>query len=512
MATRVVFYLRLSSSDEASTSIARQEADLRAHAERSGWDIVRVLTDDGFSGRKARDNAEEALRMLRDDEADVLAVWKFDRWSRQGLGAVASLIATLDSRPSALFVALNDGLNSSQPAWRIIASVLAEVARMEADNTSMRVKSAVKTMRHSGRFPGGVVPFGYWPAENPDGPGRILAPNLEEATTIRQVAERILAGDSLTRVAADLHDAGVPTPRSDYRLAQMAGRPTEGLDKGAWRISTIRLVWTADYLLGRVTDGGALIRDDDGLPLQVWTPILDLVKLTALRARLGNPAADSRRIKEWRDEQKANPSRSLPRPQTLARPRSEVRRAARILSGFAFCAHCGHKLYVGTIGGRPSYRCPQGGAPNLCPGVRVMAEPLEGYVTDVFLKVAGDWPEVDQRGSVSESGTAEALAEVQSAIQETLAALGDDEGDSSALNARLESLKARRAQLRALPETQTVENVLTGRTLAEAWHADDDVVSRRATLAWALDHLTVSKAVARGNQFDPARVREFWTS
>jgi len=512
MATRVVFYLRLSSSDEASTSIARQEADLRAHAERSGWEIVRVLTDDGFSGRKARDNADEALRMLRDDEADVLAVWKFDRWSRQGLGAVAALIATLDARPSALFVALNDGLNSSQPAWRIIASVLAEVARMEADNTSMRVKSAVKTMRHAGRFPGGIVPYGYWPVENPDGPGRILTPNPTEAATIREVAERILAGDSLTRVAADLHEAGVPTPRSDYRLAQMAGRPAGDLDRGVWRISTIRLVWTADYLLGRVRESGALIRDADGLPLQVWTPILDLVQLTGLRARLGNPSEDSRKIQEWRAEQKANPSRDVPRPPTLASPRPAVRRAARILSGFAYCAHCDHKLYVGTVGGKPSYRCPQGGAPNLCPGVRVMAEPLEEYVTGVFLKVAGNWPEVDQEGSVADSGTAEALAEVQSAIQETLAALGDDEGDVSALSARLETLKARRSQLRALPEVQTFETVYTGRTLAEAWHADDDPASRRVILAWALDHVTVSKAVARGNQFDPARVREFWTS
>jgi site-specific DNA recombinase len=512
MASRAVFYLRLSSSDEASTSIARQESDLRAHAERSGWDIVRVLTDDGFSGRKARENADEALRMLRDDEADVLAVWKFDRFSRQGLGAVAALIATLEERPSALFVALNDGLNSSQPAWRIIASVLAEVARMEADNTSLRVRSAVKAMRHAGRFPGGIVPYGYWPAPRLLGPGRILEPNHTEATTIRQVAERILAGDSLTRVASHLHDAGVPTPRSDYRLAQMAGRPADDLDRGVWRISTIRLVWTADYLLGRVRESGKLIRDEDGLPLQVWTPILDLVQLTALRERLGNPAEDTRAIQEWRAEQKANPSRDIPRPPTLARARPANTRAARLLSGLAYCAHCGHKLYVGTVGGKPSYRCPQGGAPNLCPGIRITAEPLEEYVTSLFLSGAGNWPEVEQREALADSGTAEALAEVQAAIQETLTALGEDDGDTDLLTQRLGTLKSRRTELRALPATLSIETMPTGRTLAEAWHAEGTIAGRRATLLWALDHVLISKRVGRGPQFDPARVEPFWVS
>ena len=107
---RAVLYLRLSSSTEDSTSIARQAADLQQLAVREGWTVVRTLTDDGLSGRKARANAAEALRMLREDEADVLAVWKLDRWTRQGLGAIGALSDALDAVPSATFVALQDGL------------------------------------------------------------------------------------------------------------------------------------------------------------------------------------------------------------------------------------------------------------------------------------------------------------------------------------------------------------------------------------------------------------------
>src|SRR6476620_11374883 len=159
-----LLYLRLSQSDDASTSIARQEADLRVLADREGWDVAEVIVDDGLSGGYARANADRALAMLREGAADVLAVWKFDRWSRQGLGAVAALIDALDANPKALFVADRDGLRSSQPAWRIIASVLAEVARMERENTKARVTSSIAALRRGGRYAGRNVPYGYTPA------------------------------------------------------------------------------------------------------------------------------------------------------------------------------------------------------------------------------------------------------------------------------------------------------------------------------------------------------------
>lgn len=37
--------------------------------------------------------------MLREREADVLAVWKLDRWARQGLSAVDDLVRALNAAP-----------------------------------------------------------------------------------------------------------------------------------------------------------------------------------------------------------------------------------------------------------------------------------------------------------------------------------------------------------------------------------------------------------------------------
>jgi len=483
-APRAVLYLRLSSSDDASTSIARQEADLREHAAREGWELAATLADDGISGRKSRANAQEALRMLQEGEADVLAVWKFDRWSRQGLSAVASLVDTLDAVPAARFVALRDGLSSDQPAWRIIASVLAEVARMEADNTAARVRSSISTLKKSRRYSGGVVPFGYRTAPAPDGPGRILEPAPHEAAILRELADRVLDGESVARLAVELNKRGVPTTRSAYRKAAAEGRDLDDLDRGRWKATTLRVVLTGDHLLGRVTHKGAAITDSHGLPEQVWEPVLDLATVTRLRARLGSPNTPT------------------------GKPRRV--RAARLLSGLVFCAHCGRKCYVRTSGGYPIYGCPANAYGGECPQPRITATGLDDFVTERFLGVVGDWPEVEEVEVVSDAGTSGALADVEAALQEASAALMADDADVPALFRRLEALKARRAELREIPSSVSVEVRKTGRTRREAWEATEDLDKRRALLEKDILQVEISMRAVHGKKFDPARVAIRW--
>lgn len=479
---RAALYLRLSQSDDASTSIDRQERDLREHAEREGWEVVCVLTDDGLSGRKSRANAEEALRMIRDGEIDALAVWKFDRWSRQGLGAVADLIAALDTRPEARFLALRDGLRSEQPAWRIIASVLAEVARMEADNTATRVRSSIATLRHSRRFPGGIAPFGYRPAPAPDGPGRVLVVDPVEAAVLRETATRLLDSPaSLVTIALDLTERGIPAPRSAARAAALADRPTKGLDRGVWRYDAVRRIMAGEAILGRVTHHGELVRDTDGLPEQVWEPIVDLSTAQRLRARL------------------------LPE----ARPRRE--RAARLLSGVVFCAHCGGKMYVkhrsdGTV----QYECSASARGVECVRASIAAVHLEAYVAGQFLIRDGDLPETRTIEVVSSPATAADLADVEAAIRETTAELGREDANPPALLARLTALKARRTALRELPVETELRKVKTGRTRREAWEATDDPATRREVLLDAgLDHVAVVRRERRGQPIDSSRVTIF---
>ncbi len=503
MTKRAVLYLRLSVAvgDGVSDSIARQKADLRQLAKREGWEVVATPTDDGISGRKSRAKAVEALRMLRDGEADVLAVWKLDRWSRQGLGAVGDLVATLDATPGALFVALQDGLRSDQTAWRLVAAVLSEVARTEADNTSLRVRAANKSNRAVGRFVGGTVPFGYRAAARAEG-GRTLLPHAPEVAVIREVADRILGRESQAAILADLTARKIPTTRSKRRIAEIGGLPDESLESGSWSYAGLASVWTGESLLGRISHSRTeshlegtkivttkvweLVRDADGLPLTAYPPLLDFATVEKLRLYLRDPK---------------NPaSRRGP-----ARPRR-----ARLLSGVLFCAECDQRLWVTVSGGRTVYACQR--RAGRCSGPNIKAENAERAVTEAFLAVAGSWDEVEHVEKITAPKTKQGLADVAAAIREATSELAADGADGPAILRRVDLLKARRAELQSIPSATTTSIVATGRTVAEAWAGSNDD-ARRQMLLTALDHVTLSATASKGHTgYHPERVSIVWNS
>ena len=492
---RAALYLRLSlsSNEDVSDSIKRQETDLRALAEREGWEVTHILADDGLSGRKRRKNADDALALLRDREVDVLAVWKFDRWSRQGISAVGDLVATLDANPGALFVAHMDGLRSSQSAWRIIASVLSEVARMEAEGTSVRVSSANRSNREAGRFVGGTVPFGYRSApREPD--GRTLVPYPPEVAIIVEVAARLLAGESQAALLDDLVARKVATTRSPARLARLRGAPTEGLSNGSWSHAGLTTVWTGESLLGRMSrsrlvrgDDGKdrkvweTLRGEDGLPLVAYAPLLDADTVQKLRAHLRDGKHPERRR------------------ESVRRPR-----LARLLSGVLYCDSCGTKLWVTKHGTRTIYSCAR--RAGVCLGPNMNADNADRAVTELFLGIAGAWPEVEEVEEVTAPDTIAALVDIEAAMREAQAELGDDYADGMAILRRVELLKARRAELRAIPSSVVVRTVKTGRTIAEAW-ADSETDARRRMLLWALDHVTLLATESKGHTgYHPERL------
>lgn len=496
MFKRAILYLRLSSSTEESTSLVRQEADLRALADRQGWTVTDVLVDDGISGQKARANATEAVRRLADGEADVLAVWKLDRFTRQGWDGLGELSEALATRKAAgdpaLFYTLQDNMRSDDSSFRLIAGVLSEVARTEAENTVARVVSHIAHQRNvARRWSGGPIPFGYRSAPAPEGQGRVLAPDPVEAPIVAEVATWLTDRVTLSECARRLRDRGVPTAGSPARRARQAGEPMGELARGNWKPSTIRRAWTAEHLLGRYKYHGRYVLGDDGLPLEVWVPVLDRATLHAIRAAL-----------DWHA------------PGTVAPDVPRRKRAARLLSGLAYCARCGAKMYVTTNGNRTIYACRSGMQGNDCKGQKMLAERLEAVVVDQFLSIVGDMPElVEAEPNVDVAVAAGELVDVQAALAEATTALMDDDADTEALLARIAGLKDRRAALRATSGTQAGAPQPTGRTLREAWNADDvPVAARRDLLLTAIDHVNVSKSDSRRAADAHRRVQIAWNS
>ena len=502
---RAVLYVRLSRESEVSTSIAGQNADLYALADREGWRIVATFEDNGKSGGKQRDNALAALDMLRNNEADVLAVYAYDRWSRMGIADSAELIRAVYARqalaakrqaPPPLFVAAREGIRSDQESWEMRVAFAADIAQKERDRMVTRRTASIERMRQAGRNPGtGPAPFGYRSAPFTDGrPGRRFVVDHDEAELIREIAARLVDGESSSALARELTMRRVPMPRSENRLAQLKGLPTtdpatgEPLSTGAWTQSRVSQIWASDHLLGRimhktehVEEGAHASRTAEerrlartgipvldaatGLPLQAFEPVLDLETMLAIRERFAG---------------------------NRGRGQQRKRRAARLLSGLVFCGLCDSPMYVQSVQtGYAYYRCAGPSRGNDCSNGRANASWLEPLVVEKFLSAFGSlraFTVEERRGAPEIDDAITALTEQIGAVARALA---DETADVPALLAQRSELIDRRAQLRLTAPTTSVTTVDLGATWRELFDANEDVDTRRKWLAAAFDHVEV---------------------
>ncbi|MGC7150915.1 recombinase family protein [Paenarthrobacter ureafaciens] len=469
---RVILYLRLSVSKDESVSIANQNKELTALAEREGWKIVATFTDDGLSGGKPRANADKALRMLRDNQADVIAVYKFDRWSRMGARAVADLQDVLDERAAkqspALFVASADGLRSDTETWEIQVALLAALGRTERKMIRSRVAAARQyqreTLRHSGE-----PAYGYRTIPHPEGSGRALEPHPEEAAVVRRMVDAVLDGATGYAVAKMLNEEGIKPRRSEK-----------------WTAGGVASLLRRDALLGymthrRPTDGTRTRRPilgKDGLPIQVWPPIITPEESAQLHVALA-------RRKDWNKM-----------------PGAGRTRASRLLSGLVECGTCGKTMRVNYTdklkdGSRVArYVCSAPAA--ACDAkVSIHAEMLEKHLTVEFLGVAGKLEVYEVRESNSQN--VGDLALVEQAIAATAADMAAPGADIAFLAARMTELHGRRAELEARPVETITETVPTGETFAQAWE-NRDIAGRRKLISSALSGRVVVKPAVKGSR------------
>ncbi|WP_161594046.1 recombinase family protein [Microbacterium sp. RG1] len=507
---RAAVYTRISVTDASSASLAGQDAELRARAANEGWDIISAFEDDGVSGGKQRENAAEALAMLADGRIDLLGVYAYDRWSRQGVEFLADLLRALrlrrESGRPARFVAIREGVDGdgSEDGFDLRLSISADLARAERDRTAARMRQAVAYRRSVGKHTGGPAPLGYRAVDAPDG-GKVLVIDPDEAAMVRDMADRLLRGVvGVSGLARELARANVPTPKSDARLDRIEGIDIDAADyaepteaerrqrgkrradaklapyRGVWDATTVRRLLTSDRIAGRVTEKGKPVTGDDGLPVTFWEPVLDAGTLDLIRKHLA-PAS---------------------------RPVAP-RRADRLLSGVAYCASCDNRLWAGEVrNGVPVYRCPGRG----CSRPAFMrAEALEAHVEDRYLAIAGDWPEVETI-ETADNTTAAAIADIEVAIDALMVDMRTARGgDRLQLMEKLDELDARADALRSVPIEVSTEVRFTGRTMGEAWEAADTIADRRHALTRALDHVTVAPNDApTGRRVNYDRVAFYW--
>ena len=229
----IALYMRLSRADgdlegegAVSNSIANQRAMLRAFVEGEpelARRPVEEFVDDGFSGSSfERPEVRRMLGLCKAGAVDCVVVKDLSRFAREYIDA-GTYIEQVFPFLRVRFVSLAEGYDSAtcsldEAAPGIAVRNIANAAYCR--DTSIRVRSTLRTKWRRGLRPHAMPPFGYM--VDPADPMR-LAPDERFAPGVRRLFELAAELADPKRVAAALDAEGVEPPGVAYRRLGLYG-------------------------------------------------------------------------------------------------------------------------------------------------------------------------------------------------------------------------------------------------------------------------------------------------
>ena len=211
-------YTRISNDPNADTEdggqgVARQEQDCRDLAERLGWTVTRVYSDNDISAYngKTRPGFEDMLDGIKRGQFDGLICWHTDRLYRS-MKDLERIIEVCDVAEVPIRTVNGGDLDVSNATGKMLARILGSVSRQESEHKAERQRRANVQRAEAGGWWSSHRVFGY----NQDGTVREA-----EAALIRQAASDVLTGKSMRAVARDMNKAESLTA---------AGKPWNGVN------------------------------------------------------------------------------------------------------------------------------------------------------------------------------------------------------------------------------------------------------------------------------------------
>jgi site-specific DNA recombinase len=450
---KAAIYTRISSDGGTALGIARQEQDCRALAAQRGWEIVGVYVDNDVSavGGKPRPAYRQLLDDLGEGLFEAVVVWDLDRLHRRPVELEEFL--DLADRYKIALASVGGDIDLATPQGRMVARIKGAVARQEVEQISRRLRRKQLELAQAGKVgSGGIRPFGYTRDR--------MNVVTDEAVVIREAANRVLAGESLGGIAADLTARGVATVRG-----------------GPWSRTSLRDLMLRPRIAGLRQYQGTVIGP------AAWPAILDRDTYEGVRAVLTNPRR---------------------RPPGLTNARKHL------LSGIATCGICGSplKIHHGGPSAPLAYSCQQRG----CGKVRRSLHHLDEFVASLIvarLTAADIQPATDP----DDDRLGEQIAAVEARLEEVAIAFADDP-DVTAEQVRVMTHRLRGTfdQLQARQGARMRSAVLAalgGVDLATVW-ASLSLSRRRAIISVLAESVIVLPTLRRGRGFDPSRIDIRW--
>ncbi|MCD8382998.1 MAG: recombinase family protein [Clostridiales bacterium] len=224
---KVYTYTRVSTAMQTDGySLDAQKARMKAYAEFNDYEIAHEYEDAGKSG-KSIEGRVQFNQMMEDiqsgkDGVSFVLVFKLSRFGRNAADVLSSLQIMQDFGVN--LVCVEDGIDSSKEAGKLMISVLSAVAEIERENIRVQTMEGRIQKAREGRWNGGFAPYGYRLVDGK------LEINEEEAPAIRviydQYAHTDLGANGVSKYLADHGIRKIPrqngkNPLFDSHLVRM---------------------------------------------------------------------------------------------------------------------------------------------------------------------------------------------------------------------------------------------------------------------------------------------------
>jgi len=204
---KVYTYTRVSTTMQIDGySLEAQKARMKAFAEFNNYEIVGEYEDAGKSGKSIEGRIQfnqmmEDIRSGKDGVSFVL-VFKLSRFGRNAADVLSTLQVMQDFAVN--LICVEDGIDSSKDAGKLMISVLSAVAEIERENIRVQTMEGRIQKAREGKWNGGFAPYGYRLVDGK------LEINEEEAEAIRVIFEQYTTTDvGANGVAKYLENHGI---------------------------------------------------------------------------------------------------------------------------------------------------------------------------------------------------------------------------------------------------------------------------------------------------------------
>ena len=211
--TRCYLYTRVSTAMQIDGySLDAQRDKLLREARHRGMEVAAEFSDAGKSGKNIAGRPEfaEMLRRIQSGNPDGVSyvlVFKLSRFGRNAADVLNSLQLLQDFGLN--LICVEDGIDSSSAAGKILFPVLAGVAELERENIRAQTMAGRWQKAREGKWNGGQAPYGYRIGTRDEGKEGVLVVDEDEAPLVRLIFDKYVStGMGINSVAKWLNENG----------------------------------------------------------------------------------------------------------------------------------------------------------------------------------------------------------------------------------------------------------------------------------------------------------------